>query len=320
MNPFTHASCPLVALLVFAFALPVTAAASTPARMKKIAVLEVKTTGNVDPKSVSSLSSLIASEAVRYPVKVFAGSDLQALLGFERQKQIMGCTDTSCLAEIGGAMGVDYLLFAEVGEVAGWWLLTTALLDISRATSLQRVTKTAKTLADLVPMVAGAVGETLAPVAPVPAVLAPAVKPAPADELTKKPQAAGPTKVPDAATPQVSEATDPARPYKLAGYAAIGVGAAAIVGGAVFGGLALSERSDTAAHLGSMTQAALDEHKASIVRSTQIADGLYVAGAVVAAAGIVLVAVAPSADLPKATSVGVAPLPGGGQLVLSGGF
>src|SRR5262249_37444764 len=36
--------------------------------------------------------------------------DISAALGAERQKQLMGCTESSCLAELGGAMGADYLV------------------------------------------------------------------------------------------------------------------------------------------------------------------------------------------------------------------
>ena len=120
------------------------------ARVLKIAVLEVKAVGTFDPKTVAGLGSLIATEAGRYPAKVVAGADLLALIGFDKQKQLLGCTDNSCLVQIGGALGVDFLLTSEVAAVGDRWLLTTTLLDVVKASALARSTKQAKTPGDLV--------------------------------------------------------------------------------------------------------------------------------------------------------------------------
>ena len=44
----------------------------------------------------------------------------RAMLGFEKQRQAVGCTeDASCLAEIGGALGVDYILIGSLGQTLG---------------------------------------------------------------------------------------------------------------------------------------------------------------------------------------------------------
>ena len=53
-------------------------------------------------------------------LKVISSKDIAQVLGFERQKQLLGCSDdqSSCLAELAGALGVDAILsgtFAQSG-------------------------------------------------------------------------------------------------------------------------------------------------------------------------------------------------------------
>jgi TolB-like protein len=62
----------------------------------------------------------------------------------------MGCTEGSCLVEIGGALGVQYLLSSEVGRVGNRWLMSIALLDVARAAALRRVSRAAARQEDLV--------------------------------------------------------------------------------------------------------------------------------------------------------------------------
>jgi len=39
------------------------------------------------------------------------------MLGFEQKKQLSGCTDTSCMVAIGGALGVDKIVTGTVGKL-----------------------------------------------------------------------------------------------------------------------------------------------------------------------------------------------------------
>jgi len=40
------------------------------------------------------------------------------MLAFEKQRQMLGCADSGCIAEIGGALGVDYLVSGKVSRLA----------------------------------------------------------------------------------------------------------------------------------------------------------------------------------------------------------
>jgi len=110
-------------------AAPPPPAAEGKTKAVRIAVLDVQATGAGDRKTVEGLSPLLASEVARRPgLTVVAGSDLRALVGFERQKQLLGCTEGSCLTEIAGALGVAYLVSSECSKVGSTWLLSLALL------------------------------------------------------------------------------------------------------------------------------------------------------------------------------------------------
>jgi len=145
------------AVLVAVLAAPVLAAPA-PERTK-VAVLDVRAVG-VDPAKVEPLSALVASEvARREDLSVVAGTDLRALVGFEKQREALGCNDASCLADVGGALGVRYLVATEVAVFAGAWLLTFSLVDVPRAAPVRRLTRQAASETDVLSAAADGVAE-----------------------------------------------------------------------------------------------------------------------------------------------------------------
>jgi hypothetical protein len=64
--------------------------------------------------------------------RVIGKSDVDAVLGFEKQTDLLGCTDTSCFAELGGASGVDMLVDVQVGESGASWAVTMKLIDVKQ--------------------------------------------------------------------------------------------------------------------------------------------------------------------------------------------
>jgi hypothetical protein len=318
---FLGAVPPVLALLLPA------AAAAQAARTPQVAVIDLRTVGGFDPRTVAGLSSLIASEAAHQGARVLAGADLRAFIGFDRERQLAGCGDDSCLAQIGGALGVDYLLAAEVGEVGGRWLLTLSLLDMAKAAGVGRTTRTAHSPGELVDVVPGAVAEVFAglpgrrpsaPAAPAePAAALPSAASHPAESTPPAASAIAPPPAADVAAPVPSSlpaaAAAPApggSGLRVAGWALVAAGAATAAAGAWAG---LSARSMHASGLSSppATAAALAQLRSDISARAWLADGLFAGAAVAAAAGAVLVSVAP---------VAVSPLPGGAALGLAGRF
>lgn len=114
-----------------------TAAAPTP----KIAVLDVRLASGVDAALGPFLTQVIAGEvADRTGSSPLVSADIRDLLGFERQKQMLGCSedDSSCLAEIGGALGVSRVVAASVSVSGERYLVTISLLDTQKARPLGR--------------------------------------------------------------------------------------------------------------------------------------------------------------------------------------
>lgn len=145
-------------------------AARPAAARLKLAVLDVRATGTVSSERVEGLSSLIASEVAHTGVgDVLSGGDLRAMLGFERQRDLLGCGDAACLAEIGGALGVDYLVSSEVSVVGQTWLLSLSLVEIRKAHVARRLTKQTTSDNELVRLTGEAVDDLLTPLVGPPA-------------------------------------------------------------------------------------------------------------------------------------------------------
>jgi len=136
-------------------------------RTVRIAVLDVQVAGASDRKAVEGLSALLASEVARRPgLGVVSGADLRALVGFERQKALVGCTQGACLTELAGTLGVAYLVSSEVSVVGSSWLLSLGLLDANKGSSLSRLTRRATSLDGLLDETSRAVDELLAVLGP----------------------------------------------------------------------------------------------------------------------------------------------------------
>ncbi|MDQ3265138.1 MAG: hypothetical protein M3Y59_16020 [Myxococcota bacterium] len=52
-------------------------------------------------------------------LRIVTAREIQALVGHERQRQLLGCTDEQCVADIAGALGADALLLGDVARVGG---------------------------------------------------------------------------------------------------------------------------------------------------------------------------------------------------------
>ncbi len=66
---------------------------------------------------------------------VVASSDLEALVDLERQKQLADCNSESCVSEIAGFLGVDFLVVGTVGKLGGTYLLNLKLLNVRSAST-----------------------------------------------------------------------------------------------------------------------------------------------------------------------------------------
>jgi hypothetical protein len=72
---------------------------------------------------------------------VIGQSDISAMLGFEEQKDLLNCDDASCMANIGGALGVDRIFVVKVARLGNDWVLTAKLLNIKSTVVEARVNR-----------------------------------------------------------------------------------------------------------------------------------------------------------------------------------
>ena len=70
-----------------------------------------------DTNVIKVVNSFLAKDLRDLGFQVITPTDIGAALGLERQKHILGCTESSCLAEIGGAMGADYIVHGEMAAL-----------------------------------------------------------------------------------------------------------------------------------------------------------------------------------------------------------
>lgn len=109
----------------------------------KVAVMPARAEPGVAQGTVNLLSEVIAADAMRSPRhELMTSADVNSVLSVERQRALMGCTDTSCMAEIGNALGVDQLLDVSVGGVGNLRVVVLRLIDARTARALRRETET----------------------------------------------------------------------------------------------------------------------------------------------------------------------------------
>jgi len=102
----------------------------------KVVVLPLQPLGGVSKDTAQLLGEALAGELRRRPgVSVLTMNDVSALLGVERSRQMMGCNDSSCLAEIGGALGADRVVHGNLGKVGGSLVVNLSALDPRKATA-----------------------------------------------------------------------------------------------------------------------------------------------------------------------------------------
>lgn len=99
----------------------------------RVAVMELGGEG-VPAALVRTLTGIITETLDGLgPFKTLSSADIQSMLEYEAEKQNLGCTDASCLAEIVGALGADYLITGTVTRLGEPYLVQLQLFDVNGA-------------------------------------------------------------------------------------------------------------------------------------------------------------------------------------------
>jgi TolB-like protein len=123
-----------LAVVVIGFMVgPARAEGEAPAKSERIgiAVTEFVSKGGVEQNRMDALSDMMSNQIREMGnFKVIGKADISAALQLEQQKALLGCTDDSCLAEMGGALGVRYMVVGNISLLGKTWLLNLKLLDV----------------------------------------------------------------------------------------------------------------------------------------------------------------------------------------------
>jgi hypothetical protein len=161
---------------------------STAAPVKSgVAVTAVRPIHGVEPTLAQVLDEVLLARLKESGVfsSVIGGSDIASMVDMAQQKVVLGCDDANCLAELGGALGVPYLIDSSLSKVGGQFVLTLKILEVEDAKVAARKVVMVKDEAQLIASLEQIIPEVLSGLVPdkapgpkAPAAAAPAAAPA----------------------------------------------------------------------------------------------------------------------------------------------
>lgn len=93
-----------------------------------VAIPGVNCAGLPAPLCDSLLEHFVIGLSAQRRVNVMAAKDVTALIGLDRQRQLMGCEGSSCVVELANALGVDGLVVMSVTKSDPYYLASARVL------------------------------------------------------------------------------------------------------------------------------------------------------------------------------------------------
>lgn len=107
-----------------------TAAEAEPAELPRLLVIDLKVEEGVSESAVRLLNELLLTKLqTTGKYDVVGQADLRSMLDLEKEKQLTGCSEVSCMAELAGALGAERALFGSVGTIGETYVLNLRLLN-----------------------------------------------------------------------------------------------------------------------------------------------------------------------------------------------
>ena len=124
-----------LAILVFFCGLQSLQAQESAEESSQIVVMPL-TPKRIAPETVSILDDLLLAAVSKHTgYEVIGISDIEAMLGLEKFKDVLGCDDLTCAVEIGGTLGIDELLAGSVARLGDIVIINIKLIN----TRIQKV-------------------------------------------------------------------------------------------------------------------------------------------------------------------------------------
>jgi hypothetical protein len=95
----------------------------------KLVVVDLPGDATYQGSLIKAVNSIIAKDLRDQGFDVITPADIGAALGLDKERQLMGCSEDGCLAEIGGALGADYIVHGELASMSKDTLFTLTLTD-----------------------------------------------------------------------------------------------------------------------------------------------------------------------------------------------
>ena len=128
-----------------------------------IVVWRIEANSGVNVKDIESLSGYLDAEVEKYSgMQVVSQADIETVLRGEETRQKCGVKgSTTCMAEIGAALGVPEAVSGDLGRVGDIWILNLRRVNIRAMGVIKRVSRQAKgkTITVMVEALSGAVEE-----------------------------------------------------------------------------------------------------------------------------------------------------------------
>jgi hypothetical protein len=104
-------------------------ATEEPLKPQRLALYDIEVEG-VEPRYGKVVTDALASELRKLEkTSVVAMDEVRAMLDHEAQKQLLGCSDESCLAEIADSLGVDGLVIGKLLKIGDQHVMAVKRID-----------------------------------------------------------------------------------------------------------------------------------------------------------------------------------------------
>lgn len=133
--------------------------------LPSVIVMNLARGANVPEDVPKALTGLLTGALGREKrLRFVSGQELAQMMELEGEKARMGCDgDESCLSDIAGALGARFAVGGSITQLGELEVLQLRLLDVYRAESLSRVSRSARSVEEFVPLLDEMAAELLGP-------------------------------------------------------------------------------------------------------------------------------------------------------------
>ena len=142
--------------------------AATAAAQRDVLVLDLVASSMTDEQEVVDLATeYIALEIGKRPqLQVVTNRDLRQMLDVEAQKQALDCDDSSCLLEIGDALGAELVVYGTMAKLGGIYAISLSVFSTKERHTVERIRVETPSVEGLSGAIASALRPALDRVAP----------------------------------------------------------------------------------------------------------------------------------------------------------